>query len=56
MLSGAHHAVQDILAQDVSVAKLQDHVLVGRKHQRAQELQAPLWEVNVQHWIPRVKL
>ena len=53
---GTDHAVQNILTEDVSGAKFEDHVFVSGEHQRAQELEAPLWEVDVQDRIPRVQL
>lgn len=56
MLRRAHHAFQDVLAQDVTVSKLENHVLVGGERQRAQKLQAPLGKVDVQHWILCVQL
>ncbi len=55
-LRRAHQAVQDVLAQDVTGSKFEDHVFVGGEHQRTQKLQASFGKVNEQHWILRVQL
>ena len=52
---GAHHALQDIFAEDLLPAKFEDHVVVLGEDKRAQELQAALWKVQVQYWIATIK-
>lgn len=51
-----HHALQDVLTEDVLFADPQDHVLVVGEDYGSEKLQAALWKVHIQDGVLGVKL
>ena len=51
----AHHVFQHVLANDVLLPEAQHQVAVLGEHQRAEELQAALWQLDVEHRGLRVQ-
>ena len=51
-----YHVLKYIFAQDILLAKLEKHIIGLGKYYCAKELQAPLWEINIQHRVLAVQL
>lgn len=51
----AYHALEYVLAQDIFATELEQLVFGFWKQQRADQLQAARWKINVQHRVLRVQ-